>query len=115
MVEALTIQQRGGHARAARLPAERRREIAIAASRSALLKRKGLPTKRALAKLYLEELKRRNPDLARLIEVGMKFPECYDDRMQAMLTAEDWGYVIEAYSIAESRWHAQQKTPEAKQ
>jgi hypothetical protein len=92
--------RQGGKARLTRLTEERRREIASAASREAVLARRGLPTRRKIAAAYLAELTRRDPDLARLIELGMKCPDRYAQDLETLLSPADWANVMQSYSAA---------------
>jgi len=97
MIESLTIQQRGGHARAARLPAERRREIAIAASRSALLKRRGMFTTRELTRAYIARLRAEDPELARFVALALQAPAKYADGLVAILPPDQREVANRAY------------------
>ena len=85
MVEAPTIHQLGGRARASRLPAERRREIAIAASRAALLRHRGMYTTRELTRAYIARLRAEDPDLARFVALALQAPAKYADGLAAVL------------------------------
>jgi hypothetical protein len=101
--------RQGGKARLTRLTEERRREIASLASREAVRARRGLPTRRRLAAAYLAELKRRDPELARLIKLGMRCPDRYAEELEKVLSPEDWANVIQSYSAACNSWAAEVK------
>lgn len=81
--------RRGGQARAASLSATRRREIAIAASRSALLKRRGMFTTSELVKAYLARLRAEDPDLARFVSLALRSPSKYAWNLAAVLSPEE--------------------------
>jgi hypothetical protein len=97
----------GGLTRARRLSPERRQEIARTASVSAAEKRRGLPAKREITKLYVAELEQRNPRLAVLTRAILAVPEA-KYYIEPLITEQDWQDTIAAYSAAGWRWFEEQ-------
>ncbi len=80
MIATPTVREagkRGGVSRSHSLTPERKREIALAASRGAVLKRRGLPAQSDLIKAYVRQLREEDPELARFVELIAKLPEKY--------------------------------------
>jgi Asp-tRNA(Asn)/Glu-tRNA(Gln) amidotransferase A subunit family amidase len=76
---------------------ERRREIAIAASRSALLKRRGMFTTRELTRAYIARLRAEDPELARFVALALQAPAKYADGLVAILPPDQREVANRAY------------------
>lgn len=82
------------------LSLERRRQICVAASQQASLKRRGLPTERKVLEAYVGRLREVDDDLAGFIRLSLQMPVRFVSRLHRILTTEERGICESLYMEA---------------